>query len=290
MLPPPEGPPLPSPPSLLASRVSHALKSLSPILSLHAQLSHASALLSDALSDSSVPACKELSFQPAPWALRGKFCAFLSHFKAEAATEARLVQIELEKMMGQPDLRQLKAHVLESDVLVLLLTTNYLTRPWCLIEILTAIEHRLPIVALSVRGGHPYDYGEAHRFLERLEETLPPSNPGAIELLEQYGFEATTAAFTLSSVLPGVTALTPTPSPTQDKSTSMSIIATEMSVAASKAVLRAQLFDLTESMRSASPLEVPGEQAMWEQRRAIKYGYETNGGAGRLTQGGDGSK
>lgn len=87
--------------------------------------------------------------------------SFLSHFKFEAATEARLCQIEMEKMLGCPcfldsdnlqDLRELLDHVKNSDVLVLLQTTGLLTRPWCLLEIVTAIKAGVPIVAINIKG------------------------------------------------------------------------------------------------------------------------------------------
>ena len=89
------------------------------------------------------------------------FNSFLSHFKFEAATEARLCQIEMEKMLGCPcfldsdnlqDLRELLDHVKNSDVLVLLQTTGLLTRPWCLLEIVTAIKAGVPIVAINIKG------------------------------------------------------------------------------------------------------------------------------------------
>jgi hypothetical protein len=57
-----------------------------------------------------------------------KWAAFISHYKAEAAAEARLIQIELEAHLDRPafldsddlrDLRELQAHVRNSSVLVL---------------------------------------------------------------------------------------------------------------------------------------------------------------------------
>ena len=97
------------------------------------------------------------------WPLQKTYACFLSHYKKEAATEARLCQMELEKLLGAPvfldsdnlrDLRTLLNDVRESDVLVLLQTTNLLTRPWCLLEIVTAIDANVPIVAINVRGAH----------------------------------------------------------------------------------------------------------------------------------------
>ena len=42
----------------------------------------------------------------------------------------------------------------KSDALVLFLTKSLLTRPWCLIEIHTAIESSVPIVAIRVAAGN----------------------------------------------------------------------------------------------------------------------------------------
>ena len=86
-----------------------------------------------------------------------RFAAFLSHYKAEAATEARLCQMELQKMLKHDifldsddlqDLRTLKDDVRDSEVLLLLQSKDVLTRPWCLIELYTAVTNNVPIVAL----------------------------------------------------------------------------------------------------------------------------------------------
>ena len=133
------------------------------------------------------------------WVTKGETAAFLSHYKVEAATEARLIQIELERHLRLPprqifidsdnlkDLRKLQQHVRDTDVLVLLLTTNFLTRPWCLLEIYTAITDSVPIVALTVNGAHPYNYSQAAAFLEELDTRLEQANPGAMQLLVDHG-------------------------------------------------------------------------------------------------------
>ena len=88
--------------------------------------------------------------------------AFISHMKAEGAMEARFLQTELESILRErvfldsDDLRSLHKlcdHVLESRCLVLLQTRAVLTRPYCLLELLTAIEHGVPIVGVTVAGG-----------------------------------------------------------------------------------------------------------------------------------------
>ena len=76
-----------------------------------------------------------------------KFAGFLSHFKHECGTEARLVQQNLKPIVQKApiegctdeidldsddlsDLRNLLTHVKESKVLVLLQSKGVLTRPW----------------------------------------------------------------------------------------------------------------------------------------------------------------
>ena len=76
------------------------------------------------------------------------FRAFISHMKLEGAMEARFLQTELEShlkehcFLDSDDLRSLHKlcdHVKESKCIVLLQTRSVLTRPYCLLELLTAI-------------------------------------------------------------------------------------------------------------------------------------------------------
>ena len=101
-----------------------------------------------------------------------KFAAFVSHMKAEASMEARFVQGELETAFGQrifldsDDLRTLSdltTHVCESDVLVLVQSKSVLTRPYCLLELLTACQHGVPIVGVCLsKHSFPYDFDEVN--------------------------------------------------------------------------------------------------------------------------------
>ena len=52
------------------------------------------------------------------------------------------------------DLRELLEHVKPSEVLLLLQSTTVLTQPYCLLELLTAIDNGVPIVGVSVVGRH----------------------------------------------------------------------------------------------------------------------------------------
>ena len=88
--------------------------------------------------------------------------AFLSHFKLQAGTEARLVHSELKEVIGTDkeifldsddlqDLRHLLTFVKQAEVLVLLQTKNVLERPWVILELYTAVTNNVPIVALNVQ-------------------------------------------------------------------------------------------------------------------------------------------
>ena len=92
-----------------------------------------------------------------------QYAVFLSHYKAETATEARLCQLELKNMLHRDifldsddlqDLKDLKENVRNSEVLLLFQSQGVLARPWCLIELATAIEYKIPILAL-VCAHHP---------------------------------------------------------------------------------------------------------------------------------------
>jgi hypothetical protein len=86
-----------------------------------------------------LPTCK--------WQLKTgqRYVCFLSHFKAEAAAEARYIKDSLDRMTGcqayldsstLADLRELFASGVDvSEVLVLMLSPGLLTRPWCILEI-----------------------------------------------------------------------------------------------------------------------------------------------------------
>merc|ERR1719199_537593 len=80
------------------------------------------------------------------WELRdgNKFINFLSHYKAEAGSDARYLSDLIRRMTGCPayldsaDLVDLRAlfneGVHKTDVLVILATKSVFTRPWCLME------------------------------------------------------------------------------------------------------------------------------------------------------------
>ena len=81
------------------------------------------------------------------------YAVFISHYKAEAAMEARHLHEKLEGALGRHcfidsddlhDLRKLREAVRDSDCLLLLQSARVLERPWCLVELLTAIDNNVP--------------------------------------------------------------------------------------------------------------------------------------------------
>jgi len=141
------------------------------------------------------------------WQLKGgqRYVCFLSHFKAEAAAEARYLKDALDHMTGchayldsstLADLRELFASGVDvSEVLVLMLTPGLLTRPWCLLEIRRAMRESKPIVLLELKGpGRHFSFEEAFALMSNLQKNMPPRNPWCIdELYAHLGDESLTS-------------------------------------------------------------------------------------------------
>merc|ERR1719456_1565991 len=106
--------------------------------------------------------------------------------------EARYLKEQLEQMLGGAevfldfdnlqDLRILLQHVRDSDVFMILLTAEVMTRPWCILEIHAAVSAGIPIVAVTLRG-KSYDHTETQRLLTFLDSELEQQNPGATAVL-----------------------------------------------------------------------------------------------------------
>jgi len=125
------------------------------------------------------------------------FGAFISHCKAESQTEARNLKELVEQHLKRrafldsddlSDLNTLCEQVRESDVLVLIQTRRVLSRPWCVIELLTAIDEGVPIVCVVPVGlakAISYDFTEAQQLLDNFEEEIDRQNPGAMEEIRE---------------------------------------------------------------------------------------------------------
>ena len=198
-----------------------------------------------------------------------KYAGFLSHFKLECGTEARLVQQNLKAIVeknpiGQStneifldsddlsDLRNLLQHVRETQVLVLLLSKRVLTRPWVIVELYTAITSGVPIVALNVQNANPYSYSDAIDYLMKFDEELDIANPGAAQMLIDLGVDPVDVAWRLSDCIPN-------------------IISTDFNPNASEKVLQASLEDLADAMRKAQPIETTNsKEDFLEKRKSYK--------------------
>ena len=179
----------------------------------------------------------------------GRYAAFLSHAKAEAAMEARFMQTQMEELVKArifldsddlTDLRQLLDHVRGSDCLVLLLTRRVLTRSWCLLELLAALDAGIPIVGVSLIGPAPYAEEASLSLLTHLDGLLEEVSPGASDLLRQHDIDLTDAAHKLASFLPTLHS---------------NLI--RLDTGASRSVLSATLEDVVDSIRSTLPMPPP---------------------------------
>jgi hypothetical protein len=104
------------------------------------------------------------------------------------------------------DLSTLKENVKDSQVLVLLLTKGVFTRPWCLMEIKTAIENNVPVVPI-IMAGKEYDFEKSALFLKTMTgSSLDARNPGASEALKNLGVSIAELSELLSNNIPNAIA------------------------------------------------------------------------------------
>ena len=84
------------------------------------------------------------------------------------------------------DLRNLITEGLfKSDVLVLMLTTGFLTRPWCLLEIYFAKKRGVPIVLVNILSAHKFDQARTIEYLNDLSAVMGRDNPSGLAVLEK---------------------------------------------------------------------------------------------------------
>ena len=200
------------------------------------------------------------------------FGAFISHAKADAAMEARYLQSVLEPDLqarvfldsdNLRDLRQLAAHVKDSKVLVLLQTRNVLSRPFCLLEILTALDEGVPIIGLALCGcgASGYQFDEATAFLRDFDTRLAEANPGAAATLREHGVvDLAEAAWKLSSSVPNILSMPFNPS-------------------ASRNTLAAMRADMCDCIANARALRLPKSdeaKLRWLANRAANDSSDTS--------------
>ena len=68
-----------------------------------------------------------------------------------------------------------------------------LMRPFCVLEVNEAILHKIPIVALVVRG-KGYSFEDMASYLTHIDTELERRNPGATEVLQKYDVDPVDAA------------------------------------------------------------------------------------------------
>jgi len=134
---------------------------------------------------------------------------FLSHYKAEAGTEATLVKEHMERILADgnessdssanvscpvfldsenlTDLGDLRRQVINTKNLLLLLTPAVLSRPWCLVELVTAIRHGIQIVPVEIqRPGMTFEYPKSDDFYH---EQLRRLRIADVEKIREEGIE-----------------------------------------------------------------------------------------------------
>ena len=136
------------------------------------------------------------------WSVSKKYAAFLSHFKNEAAAEARILKSDLVRTLraredqifldsdNLSDLRELLNCVVESDALILIYTNSVLTRPWCLLELVTAVQNNVPIITVRAANVFAGDVNDIDGILSNLPAYLAEKNPMAEETLRAFGHDA----------------------------------------------------------------------------------------------------
>ena len=78
------------------------------------------------------------------------------------------------------DLHELRQHVAHSDVIIALQTPNLLTRPFCLVELVTAIDLAKPILGLRIEGPKAtYNFEEMSKFMADFPNQLRERAPHA---------------------------------------------------------------------------------------------------------------
>jgi hypothetical protein len=189
------------------------------------------------------------------------YACFISHYKKSSAMEARFLKDNMQRLLGKEcfldsddlrDLAGLPGHVRDSDVLVVLQSADVFERPWCLLEMLAAIDEDIPMVAVSVAGSG-YDFATVFNFLNHLDTMLDEVNPGACDLLRHHGVQPIDAAYKLSSTIP-------------------SIISLPFNASASTNAIQASLLDITMAMGTAKPHVFENSQAEWELGRKSRSG------------------
>jgi hypothetical protein len=149
------------------------------------------------------------------WAVSKKYSCFLSHFKEQAAAEARVMKAELVRALKVPpdsvfldadnltDLRELMECVVNSDVFILMWTKDVLSRPWCLAEINAAANAGIPILVVKINNSYRADVGTIDEILSDLPAYLERTNETALAEIQgkEIGLEPSDLAATIKKAI-----------------------------------------------------------------------------------------
>jgi len=122
-------------------------------------------------------------------------------------------------------------------VVVLVQTRRVLERPWCILELLTAIDNGIPIVCVRPMGvAHEYDFASARQLLANPQVEIERRNPGSYAQIEQNW----NGSQPLDEILPKMLTMIP------------NCISTRVDYSMSKRVLHAMMEDVVETVERAS--------------------------------------
>jgi len=141
--------------------------------------------------------------------MKSEHLIFLSHFKLEAGTEAALMRGEIESLLRQNgdeavfewfnspifldsedlyNLEDLTRRVRKTHNLVLLLTKDVLTRPWCLVELVCAVNYGVRILPVQVmKRGDSFSFPDEDFYTKLLGGQL--LDHSCMALLTEHGIE-----------------------------------------------------------------------------------------------------
>ena len=147
-------------------------------------------------------------------------------------------------------------HVRECGALILVQSASTLTEPCCIMEVLAAIDARVPIVGVRLEG---YALESAGALLTHLERSLEASAPGSAEALRQLGVpDLDDASWKLANTVP-----------------TMASIA--LDVHASRGMVSATMDDVVHALRTAAPVELPDKAGWLEQRMVARLAAAATG-------------
>lgn len=144
------------------------------------------------------------------------------------------------------DLRALLEDVKNSQALVLFQSAGVLSRPWCLLEIVTAIKHEVP--HRVPQRGRADIYATSAAFMTHLDTELERVNPGAGKIMEKQGVDVLHAAYLLSNHIPNC-------------------ISVDFNPHGSSNAINASLMDLVEAMSRATPRAIDVTEEEWLAKR-----------------------